>query len=313
MAWIIEKEGGSIRSLATTIANPLEARAASSPLAWKILQELAKEPDYTKNLAKKLKVHEQKVYYHVRNLKRAGLIKVAKEENIRGMIAKFFTTSSPALSLLLREMEESGKLPFLGMDEAGKKFMEPFISGGSLDALIVVGSPDPHGPTKARSKDGVHAIKIGLFLGGFLNKFPLDSVKTDTEITDRDLKKNLIIVGGPGVNRVSAKVNDRMPIRFVEGPKNQYFSIYSAITKKSYQDEAFGLIVKTKNPFNPMKSILFIAGRRSVGTQAAATAFISKFSDIAKGNRKNPRIIAKVCEGLDMDSDGVMDSVEIHE
>jgi hypothetical protein len=56
----------------------------------------------------------------------------------------------------------------------------------------VVGSPDPHGPERARSRDGYYGIDLGLFLGTFLYYVSDFSVKLDTEVTGDDLKKNFL-------------------------------------------------------------------------------------------------------------------------
>src|SRR3989442_2357001 len=70
--WLVEEtsQGASGREV-ELLDRPERVAALSSPLAWRILQELAKTPDYPSALAGRLKVHEQKVYYHVRRLEAA--------------------------------------------------------------------------------------------------------------------------------------------------------------------------------------------------------------------------------------------------
>ena len=75
----------------------------------------------------------------------------------------------------------------------------------------------------------------------------------------------------------------------------------------------FRSIVKAKNPFNPEKSILLLAGRRYSGTRAAIIAFLKNFKEIAKGNIHDKNVYAKVVEGTDLDSDGIVDNVEFRE
>jgi hypothetical protein len=58
--------------------------------------------------------------------------------------------------------------------------------------LSIVGSPDPHGPSKARSKDGYFGMDLALFLGTFLSNITGSKVKLDTEIQDKDLENNNI-------------------------------------------------------------------------------------------------------------------------
>src|SRR3989338_4144469 len=68
MAHIIEQKEGKNFSAVAKILEPHKLKSALSPLAWKILQTLSQSPSYPKQIGKKLKVHEQKVYYHIRKL-----------------------------------------------------------------------------------------------------------------------------------------------------------------------------------------------------------------------------------------------------
>ena len=49
-------------------------------LSWKILTMLSEEEMYPMEIARRLGVHEQKVYYHIRKLAKAGAINIQKEE-----------------------------------------------------------------------------------------------------------------------------------------------------------------------------------------------------------------------------------------
>ena len=62
-------------------------KSVLNKLSWKILQLLSKKEMYPMEVAKKLGVHEQKVYYHIRKLTKAGAVKVVREEE-RGRIAR---------------------------------------------------------------------------------------------------------------------------------------------------------------------------------------------------------------------------------
>ncbi len=73
------------------------------------------------------------------------------------------------------------------------------------------------------------------------------------------------------------------------------------------------MIVKAVNPFNKDKRILVIAGKRFSGTRAAIIAFLKHFNEIVTGNKFNNNINARVVEGLDIDSDGIVDEVEFLE
>ena len=76
-------------------------KAVLNRLSWDILKILGEKEMYPMEIAKKLKVHEQKVYYHVRKLAEAGAIKVVKEEEKKGAIAKYYGVSFPAFGVEL--------------------------------------------------------------------------------------------------------------------------------------------------------------------------------------------------------------------
>jgi len=277
-----------------------------STLAQKIVQTIKDKEKYPKQIATELKENEQKIYYHIRNLEKAGIIKVAKQELVRGAMAKFYKIAEAALVVKFKELVPSQKIS--PTDEKVSRFLNPFIVDGRLNALIIVGSPDPHGPEKARSRDGYYGMDLALFLGTFLNYVPDIKVRLDTETTDADLHENLIVIGGPIVNRVTEKFNKSLPVNF-SADKN----IYSKVSKTTYSSDETGLIVKIKNPFNAEKSVLVVAGKRFSGTRAAILAFLKGFSQICAGNKFNASTTAKVVEGLDLDSDGVVDAVEFRE
>ena len=65
-------------------------------LSWKILTILSQKEMYPLEIAKQLGMHEQKVYYHIRKLAKAGAITVVREENKKGATAKYYKTASPA-------------------------------------------------------------------------------------------------------------------------------------------------------------------------------------------------------------------------
>jgi len=313
MAMVIDQKNGKTLSLATRLLEPKQLKVALSPLAWKILKILAEKPSYPKEIGTRLKMNEQNIYYHIRNLERSGLIEKLKEEKKHGALAKFYTLTDYAFTILLKPLEESQKV--FHIKKEYKNFLEPFILDGRLNALIIMGSPEPHGLAKARAKDGLFATDLGLFLGTFLNYKPELFTKLDTEVKEEDLKNNLILIGGPGVNFITAKVNSKLPIKFekIKDQENFYSGFHSSVSDKNYYEEGYGLIVKAKNPFDKNKDILVIAGRRMSGTRAAILAFLQKFDEICKGNSYDPKVFARIVEGIDKDNDGVIDSIEFLE
>ncbi len=269
-----------------------DIRYIGAPLAGKILALLAKRPTYPREIATTLREEEQKIYYHVRKLEKLGMIKIVSKEERGGAIAKYYALSRPAFVFRFSELKETKKIPH--------NSFPPFIEDGEMNAKIIIGSPDPHGPEKARSRDAHYAIDLGLFLGTFLiNSRP--SVFLDTEIRDGDLNDNLMIIGGPVTNRICAKINDKLPVKFDEKR-----NIFSTKTRRTYKSDDVGFVLKAQNPFAKNKSILVIAGRRYSGTRAAIIALIKNFDVLKKNN-------AVVVQGLDRDYDGVIDDAEILE
>ena len=300
---LFKEENNSYYSLETTQIDLEQIPSLNSKLARDILETLAKTPMYPKALAKHLNVHEQNIYYTIKKLLKAGFIRVEKEEFINGTYANYYGITSPSFSFSFKPFE---KTPKIAVNEAD--FLKPFIVDGKLDSLIVVGSPDPHGPLKARSRDGYFGMDFALFLGSFLSSIPESKVRLDTEITKEEIENNnLIILGGPIVNKVTSYFNP--PIYYNQDKKG----IYSTITNKTYFDESCGIINKFTNSFNTEKSILLLAGLRNAGTKAAILAFLKYFEKIKQGNSFNSWYFSNVVEGLDINSDGIVDDVEFLE
>ncbi|MBS3158290.1 S-layer protein [Candidatus Woesearchaeota archaeon] len=306
--FIAEKQKESLLTLPAKELRVKDFRSASSPLAEKILHQLSIKESYPKELARTLKVNEQKIYYHIRNLQKNGIIKQVKSEAMQGGVANYYTLTEPAFIVKFSELKETQKIASLKPEYTN--FLEPFIIDGKLDAQIIVGSPEPHGIEKARSKDALYAIELALLLGTFLNHIPINTIKLDTETHSEHLKNNLIIIGGPVVNKITEKINDFLPIRF---NKTHAWNIESSLTHELYAADEIGIIVKIKNPFAKDKSILLIAGKRHAGTKAAIIALSKHLKEVAAGNIRDNKILAKVVEGIDKDADGIIDEVEIKE
>lgn len=277
----------------------------NNKVSLQILDTIKNIPMYPKQIAKKLKIHEQNIYYYIRKLEKSNIIKIAKEENINGTTAKFYTITSDSYYFKIKQFKETSKVT-----NKSSNYLSPFIENGELKAIIIVGSPDPHGPQKARSRDGYFGIDFALFLGSYLSSISQSKVKLDTEITNEEIKNNhLIVIGGPIVNKVTNMINENIPIHFDEDKKG----MYSKITKKTYFNDEIGVINKIVNPYNKDKMILSIVGLRNSGIKASILAFLKHFNEIKKGNNIKEKIHSKVVEGIDLDSDGIVDEVEILE
>jgi len=301
---VVKRTGKNVLSVSAKEISGPQLKSLSSDLAQKILKILSKGESYPKEVAKHLRMHEQKVYYHIRNLEKAGIIKVIREETRQGATAKYYALSDSAFVMRYQEFKDAKKIAEDTVD------LQPFVSNGELHATIVIGSPFSHGPERSRSRDGYYGIDLALFLGTFLTHLPDSKVRLDTEMKPADLKENLILLGGPAVNKILERVNSKLPIRFV---KDKKWYIYSRFSKKKYTADECGMVVETENPYAKGKRILVLAGIRYSGTKSAVLALIKGFEKFLKGNKYNKKAKASVIEGVDADSDGILDSAEFLE
>jgi len=302
----------------TVYEDPQKLKMVLNSLSWKILRMLGEAEMYPMEIAKKLGVHEQKVYYHIRKLVKAGAITVVREEEKKGAIAKYYRAVSPAFGIELPFGYRNVKTAtFTYMDEKLRRFFNPFIKEeGNFDGKIVVGSPDPHGPFKARARDGHYASYLTLFLGQFV-RLPMDFIiKLDVDVkAEKEESNNLILVGGPGTNLLTKEVNDHLPIRFSMMPSEHGFlfgGLASQKTQNVYTGDAVGVVARIANPWNKEKRIIVLAGNKAVGTKACVLA-LAKFWKETLRNFKAENDFATVIQGFDLDGDGKVDSVEVIE
>jgi DNA-binding transcriptional ArsR family regulator len=287
-------------------------------LSWKILVMLSEKEMYPLEIAKKLNIHEQKVYYHIRKLAMAGAIAVVKEEEKKGAIAKYYKAVSPAFGIELpQEYKTVQRLSLVDMDEQIRKFFKEFIKeDGTFDGKIVVGSPTPHGPFKTSARDGHYASHLTFFLGQF-SKLPEEfAIKLDVDVkAEKEEKNNLILVGGPGTNLLTQELNEYLPIRFNMQPSEEGFlfgGLASRKTSNVYTADAVGLIAKIVNPWDKAKRIIVLAGNKAVGTKACVLALANFWKKTLKGYNGEDTF-AKVIQGFDLDGDGKVDSTEVLE
>ena len=99
------KEGFIVKDI-KIFDDPNKMRPMFNDIRWKILEKLAQEPRFPADLAREMGLHEQKVYYHIRQLIDAGLVQVAREEEIRGATAKFYSTTQKAFGIELDPQEQ---------------------------------------------------------------------------------------------------------------------------------------------------------------------------------------------------------------
>jgi len=293
------KEKGSKREVFR--AKEMEVKKMNvfgSELSVKIINELARKPACAMDLARALNEHEQKIYYHLRRLEKAGIISLERTEVRAGALTKIYKIDSPYIALKL--FDDKPIEYFIRPKEL--EILHPFIENGKMNSIIIVSSPDPHGRFGAASSDGYAAIDLALFLGSFL-KEPEINYRLDTQVDEDDLKKNLILLGGPKANIVVDNLNKFLPIYFDE--KNEW-QIVSTLSKNVYRDDDIGLIIKMRNPFNPKNYVLMFCGRRFKGTRAATLALIKHANELEKNNEFKEGI-ARLVKGVDRDSDGIID------
>ncbi len=287
-------------------------------LSWKILAMLAEEEMYPLQVARQLGIHEQKVYYHIRKLAKAGAITVEKEEKKKGATAKYYKTVSPAFGIEFpRGYKTIQSLSLLSMDEQIQGFFKEFINeNGAFGGKIVVGSPAPHGPFKTSARDGHYAAHLALFIGQFA-KMPAEFVvKLDVDVkAEKEEKNDLILVGGPGTNLLTQEINEFLPIRFNMQSSDQGFllgGLSSQKTSRVYTADVAGLIAKIVNPWDNTNRIVVLAGNKAVGTKACVLALTNFWKKTLQGYHGNDAF-ATVIQGFDLDGDGKVDAIEVTE
>jgi hypothetical protein len=287
-------------------------RILSNPVAWKIMELLSKGPMYPAQVSKELKIYEQSAYYYIRKLVAIGAVEEAGRNLVRGGTARLYRATSPSFGIEM-DWGETVLAPNGNRHHVNAtKFFQHFVGAdGSFNGLIVVGAPDPHGPYKSSARDGHYAVHLAFFLGTITNAIPAEfMVKLDADAKAEKVLtgNNLILIGGPGTNIVTAEFNKYLPIRFDE--KNFWAGLVEEKTGKHYSLDNYGLITKIKNPYDPNSSVIVVAGIRSAGTKSAVIALTNYSEEVLKryGGEEE---WALVVQGFDMNSDGKIDHVDV--
>ncbi len=282
-----------------------ELKALSSPEAIRIFKEYS-APSCPIDIAEKLSIHEQKVYYHTKRFRKLGFLREVKAEQRHGTVARFYQSEREAFTLILGHEKKTISL----RNPLFSTFLEPFIIRDEMNSTIVVGSPDPHGPFNLRASDGCCAIDLALFLGSFLNKAEKPNYKLDVEMRNNDMANNLILIGGPSVNMATRKVNKFLPVSIET--KGQP-AIHSKITGKMYADDEDGMVVVASNPFSSKHRIMIMAGKRFQGTRAAVITVVKGLDRLFEGRKSTDSLIYKIVKGKDSDGNGTIDSFDVLE
>lgn len=300
------------------VEDPQKLRMILNRLGWKILVMLSEKDMYSLEMAKEMGIHEQKVYYHIGKLLKAGAIAVVKEEGKKGATAKYYRPVSSAFGIELpTEYRTIKKVSLLGTDRQIQTFFKEFNGkDGVFEGKIVVGSPTPHGPFKTSARDGHYAAYLTFFLGQFARIPEEFAIKLDVDVkAEKEERNNMILVGGPGTNVLTQEVNDSLPIKFNMQPSDQGFLLGGLISRKTarvYTADSAGLIAKIPNPWDRTKRIIVLAGNKAVGTKACVLA-LTNFWKKTLNSYHSDDVFATVIQGFDLDSDGKVDSIEVIE
>ena len=305
---IVDPKEAEVPARSVLVADrPERFRPLSNPESWKILTELARRPDYPGALARRLRMHEQKVYYHIRRLAAAGLIRVVREERRQGAMSRIFAPTADAFALEL-PTASGGRAPSRrAIPEKARGFLDRFVREG---ALLVIGSPYQHGPFLTVARDSPFAVHLALFLGGLLAPGADMVVRLDTEVKALGLEtRNLVLVGGPVANIMTLDLNPHLRVAF---DWKTAWRMRSSLTGREYTEEGIGLLARIQNPWNPSAEILVVSGLHYSGTEASVLG-ITGFSDLTLRDFVPGREFYRVVQGLDRDGDGRTDSVDVLE
>lgn len=304
---LIEENSEGKKAYNSVVVNPRGLGILTNELTLKIIQRLSEKPGCALDIARSLEVHEQKIYYHLRKLEATGVIRLLRSEKRLGMTAKIYTTVSPVVSAKLYDDGFSLKSEFQS-DPLLIKFLDPFVTRGRMNSIMIVGDSYSHGRYDAYSTEGPHLLDFSMLLGNIVTeKLEFPHYKLDTEVTEEDLKNNLIIFGNPKTNTIIDKINKNLPITF----DMEKGSIKSKESGMRYTDPRNGVIIKMENPFNPEKMILVIGGNRTRGTQSSVIALTQDYKNILKeGTLHN---FYKILVGMDKSGNKIIDSIKVLE
>jgi DNA-binding transcriptional ArsR family regulator len=312
--YLIKDDGRERHYTPVTVLDQPNLNVLNHDIRQQILHELAKQPMFAAELARKLNIHEQTIYYHLKQLITTGVIHQVSEEQIRGTIAKKYAPDSLNFAYIMDDEWHNISELHSETDTNLRRFLNPFLDENTLNADIVVGSPDPHGPYKSYARDGHYATDLALFLGGFCTMPDDFTVKIDVDVkAEKTHDNNMIIVGGPGTNILTQELNQFLPVKFDMHEANEGFACSGIIGKNQKSTgEHMGIICRTTNPYNPDNWILVLAGYRCIGSKTAVLGLTRYHDDVLK-KFDDQTSFGAIVDGYDLNGDGKLDSVELVE
>jgi hypothetical protein len=288
--------------------SPKELKNAFDELSIQVLRQASEGPVYTREIAKRMGVREQSVYYHVRRLVSLGLLKVDSTISVRGAMAKRVVTTSQGVAYVYdkKKMKPTGRT---SKPVELARFFQGIVVDDQLKGYIVVGSPEPHGPFRASARDGHYATQLALCIGSFASAGNDFAVKLDTDakLEMAYTNSSMILIGGPATNQITADLNQYLPVKF--DPSNYWAGLVDAQGRR-FSSDTDGVIARTPSPFAQGKYIILIAGIRHVGTKAAVIALTQQYKEILSDFHGQDSF-ACVIRGFDQDGDGKVDRADL--
>ena len=282
---VSEKDGQAAAKKIIMFSDVERMRVLSNPVAWRIMELLSKGPMYPAQVAKELKIYEQSAYYYIRRLIKIDAVEEVGKDFVRGGTARLYQAASPSFGIEMDWGETKfGPIALAGQQHpSASRLFSNFVSGREFKGMLVVGAPEAHGPYKSSARDGHYAVHLAFFLGHVTGAVPSEFVvKLDVDAKAEKMLtgNNLISLGGPGTNIVTAEFNRYLPIRFDE--KNFWSGLIEASSGKRYSLDNHGLIAKIKNPYDGSSSVIVVAGVRSAGTKSAVIALTNYSEEVLK-------------------------------
>ena len=97
MHYLVKKSGGkSYSKPVQMLKDPSSAKLNKGSV--KVLSLLSEKPMSPGEVAEKLKIHEQKIYYYISSLLKAGLISIVREEQSRGALKRYYSAQQLPLN-----------------------------------------------------------------------------------------------------------------------------------------------------------------------------------------------------------------------
>ena len=267
---------------------------------FKELKKLIEErlQDWLQKKNKSNTLTDQAIYYQLRKLKDLGFIEASSEKELDSK-DRLITSQKYKLTSLKYVINFSDHYLSLNdfnsmksfSDNLESDFLQVFNSNGKFNGFIVIGTG---------SSDVPFIGPLSVLLSKYFDLTNLSFVLYDGTILDDSddkkikdmLSRNLILLGGPNVNRVfhstvpsqtaeHKSLNEVLPVKFVQAPDSGIIiqETGSIILSKN---QKIGVIQKIDNPWNPNNKIFAIGGPKRIGTEAAVLAFTRYFDTVTK-------------------------------